>query len=412
MVECWLPYGKTEVHISVPLRNLLGTVEPGKPKTITNPQDVLIEALQNPIGSPRIDDLLGPGVQCLIAIDGTLQYSLARPVLSTIIDFFGKSGVNSEDIIIQIGNGNRKRTDPELIDVLKTIEKLKDVRLIEHSCYSGSIKKLGETSKGTKVEVSDALTDADFRLVIGEVLPDHISGFRGAHTTILPQLSSLKTIEQNRFLSFKDGSSLGVSQGNPVFEDIIEAASMIPIDVAINLVPESNKGLKGAYIGKLKESLYKAIESLNDSYKLKAEPNSDILVVSAGGRKFDFDLYNSVWALESVSSIAKKGSSIILIAECSGGLGASGLDKLAQVDNLGELRRRYMLGAKAVHLIKSIARRNEIILVSALPDYLAKPLGFTVERTANDALESVVSRRRRKKTLVITHGCSTIPFIS
>jgi len=28
LVECWLPYGRTEVHVSVPLRNLIGMVEP------------------------------------------------------------------------------------------------------------------------------------------------------------------------------------------------------------------------------------------------------------------------------------------------------------------------------------------------------------------------------------------------
>jgi nickel-dependent lactate racemase len=411
MVECWLPYGKTEVHISVSLRNLLGTVEPEKPRVMTNPRNVFLEALQDPIGSPRIDELLSSEMKCLIAVDGTLQHSIARPIFSTLVEFLCNSGVNSEDITIQIGNGIRERADPELIEVIKTIKELKDVKLTEHSCYSGSIKELGKTTLATNVEISDALTEADFLVVIGEVLPDHISGFKGAHTTLLPQLSSLKTIEQNRFLSFKDDSSFGISQGNPVFEDIMEAVSMIPIDVAINVVPEPHKGLRGAYVGELKESLHKAIESLSDSYRLKAESNSDIIVVSAGGRKFDFDLYNSVWALQSAASIAKDGSSIILLAECSGGLGAPGLDQLAQVGNLGELKRRYMLGAKAVHLIKSIARKNEIVLVSALPNYLAEPLGFTVERTANDALESIVSKRRRKKTLVVTHGCSTVPFV-
>jgi hypothetical protein len=69
-----------------------------------------------------------------------------------------------------------------------------------------------------------------------------------------------------------------------------------------------------------------------------------------------------------------------------------------------------MLGAKAVYLIKSTLRSNEVVLVSALPNYLAEPLGFGVERTANDALEAVSSRRRGRKTLVVTHGCSTIPY--
>ena len=92
-----------------------------------------------------------------------------------------------------------------------------------------------------------------------------------------------------------------------------------------------------------------------------------------------------------VSSIAKKGATIILLAECADELGAEGLETLAQVDTLSELRRRYMLGARAVHLIKSVLRRNEVILVSALPGYLAEPLGLSVERTASDAFEKVTA---------------------
>ena len=148
-----------------------------------------------------------------------------------------------------------------------------------------------------------------------------------------------------------------------------------------------------------------------DSYKVKAEENADIIVVSAGGSRFDFDLYNSICALRSVTSLAKRGATIILLSECTEGLGAEGLETLAQVDTVNELRRRYMLGARAVYLIKSTLRRNDVILVSALPNYLAEPLGFSVVRTANDAIEQAMKNRRGRSTQVVTHGCSTVPYV-
>jgi len=118
-----------------------------------------------------------------------------------------------------------------------------------------------------------------------------------------------------------------------------------------------------------------------------------------------------VWALRGVSPIVKRGATIILLAECADGMGAEGLETLAQVDTLSELRRRYMLGARAVHVIKTALRGNEVVLVSALPGYLAEPLGLSVERTASDALERVTQRRRGRRTLVVTHGCSTVPVV-
>ncbi len=68
-----------------------------------------------------------------------------------------------------------------------------------------------------------------------------------------------------------------------------------------------------------------------------------------------------------------------------------------------------MLGARAVYEVKSALRgNNEVILVSALPGYLAEPLGFTVERTANAAFQRVMERRRNRRTLIVTHGASSV----
>jgi nickel-dependent lactate racemase len=164
--------------------------------------------------------------------------------------------------------------------------------------------------------------------------------------------------------------------------------------------------------GNLEKAWTKAATELGVSYKVKAEANADVIIVGAGGSRFDFDLYNSVWALNSVSTLAKRGATIILLAECTEGLGAEGLSTLSQVDTVSELRRRYMLGARAVYIIKSLQRRNEVVLVSALPTYLSEPLGFTVGRTANDALRRVFEGRRGKRTLVVTHGSSTVPFVA
>jgi nickel-dependent lactate racemase len=192
--------------------------------------------------------------------------------------------------------------------------------------------------------------------------------------------------------------------------DTMEAARMAKVDLAMNLVTNGKGELLKACSGDIDKAWEGAVKEIGDSYRVKAEANADIIVVSAGGSRFDFDLYNSVWALNGVSPIAKKGATIVLLAECPEGLGADGLSALSQVDTLSELRRRFMLGARAVHLIKTTLRRNEVILVSALPGYIAEPLGVTVDRTANEALKRLEGRRS-KRTLVVTHGCSTIPFI-
>jgi nickel-dependent lactate racemase len=142
------------------------------------------------------------------------------------------------------------------------------------------------------------------------------------------------------------------------------------------------------------------------------DSNADVVIVSAGGSKYDFNLYNAIWALGNASEVGHRGTSYILLAECRDGLGAEGFMSLAQVESLAELRRRYMLGARAVYLLKQLTRRNEVHVVTALPSYLLDSLGVKVYRTANSALNNIYDRRRGKKTTVITHGCSTIPHVA
>ncbi len=412
MVECWLPYGKTEVYVSVPLRSLLGTVEPNEGQPSLNPRETILESIRDPIGQRKLSNIVEPGTRVALAIDGTITPLLAASAVSSVVESLLQNGASTENVSIIIGNGLRGRSNPDMVKALQELEGMQSLRLVEHSRDAENLKSIGTTSRGTEVEISSQFAGADVRIAVGEVLVDHFTGLRGAYSAIVPAISGRATIEHNRSLSFKGDEAPGVIEGNPIYADGMEAALMAGVDLAVNLVTNGRGELIVACSGSLKETWERAVTDLGDSYKVRAEANADVIIVSSGGSRFDFDLYNSVWALNGLSSITKKGATIILLAECSEGLGAEGLSTLSQVDTLSELRRRYMLGAKAVYLIKSILRRNEVVLVSALPGYIAEPMGFTVERTANEALRKVFERRRGKHTLVVTHGCSTVPYLS
>jgi len=409
MVECWLPYGRTEAHVSVPLRDLLEVVGPEARRATSDPVEAIRGSLRSPLGAKPLHEKVERGASAAIAIDGTVYPHLAAASASIIVRELGSAGMSMEDIVIVVGNGCRERSEPQLLEAFEGDEGLGGVEVVEHSGGSADLAELGETSRGTRVEVDGRFAGADAHIVVGEVVLDAHAGFRGAPTTILPALSGMATIEMNRSRAFDRGVAPGEVGENPVLEDILEAARMAEVDLALNLVVDPHGGLSGAYSGSVEGAWRQAVSELGDSFRVEAEANADIIVISAGGSKFDFDLYHGVWALRGAAEVAKRKASIILLAECSEGLGADGLSKLAHVDLLGELRRRYMLGGEAVHLIKSTLRTNEVFLVSALPSILAEPLGLKVYGTVNDALREAVGGRRGRRTLVLTHGCSTLP---
>jgi nickel-dependent lactate racemase len=407
LVECWLPYGKTEVHLSINLKDLIGVAEPPERQHAQDPRSAVLQSLENPIGGKRLGEVAKPGDSAAIAIDGTMSPDLVRTVVPAIIEHLGATGIPTENVAILVGNGDRERGSQGLLDALQGEFAEKGIEFVNHSRATKDLADVGATAGKTRVEVNTHFTSARVRIAVGEVLPDAYTGFRGAHSAILPGLSSRVAIEMSRNRAFEDVAP-GVIDGNPVLNDAFEAARLVGVDMAVNVVATPKGRLVKAYSGELEASWRQAVSEFGDSFKVKVEPNADAIVVSAGGERFDFDLYHAVWALRGIAPIAKKGAPVILLAECSEGLGADGLAKLAHIDMLGELKRRYMLGADAVHLIRSTLRTNEVVLVSALPGRLTEPLGLSAAKTANEALGTATEHRRGRSTLVVTHGCSTI----
>ena len=130
MVEVWLPYGKTEVHISVPLRNLLGTVEPDKGQPSANPFETITESLRNPIESKTIGELVKPRAKVAIAIDGTLSPGLAAYAASSVVWTLNQSGTPSENITLVVGNGRREHGYRELISFLQGSNIMRDLDIV------------------------------------------------------------------------------------------------------------------------------------------------------------------------------------------------------------------------------------------------------------------------------------------
>ena len=88
MVEVWLPYGKTEVHVSVPLRYLSGTIEPVTLELPENPFEVITNSIENPIDSDGLLSSLSNRSKISIALDGSLLPFTATVAASSIVWFF------------------------------------------------------------------------------------------------------------------------------------------------------------------------------------------------------------------------------------------------------------------------------------------------------------------------------------
>ncbi len=408
MVECWLPYGNTEVYVTVDIKDLLSTAEPVKQEPQLPAREILNKALSEPRGK-RLEELVGPDCTVAIAVEGTTAPVNAVAALTLLVNQLVTLIVPRDKITVIVANGVRERSGKEIAKALREATDLKGVNIVEHTRSTGSLATLGETRQKTPVTVNKTYIDAKIKIAVGEVEVDGYTGFTGAHTAVIPGLASPATVEAHRKLVLKGDVKPGVVEANQVKEDALEAVKLAGCDFAVQLVTNMHGRLLSAFAGTLEETWGQAIYALGASYQVNAGVGADIVVVSAGGSKHDHSLYSASWALQWPTRVVKKGGAMILLAECTEGLGTETFSSLARVEQQAEIERRYALGAEALQVIKAATAKCQVYLVSSLPRYMVEPIGIAVARTANDAYEKCIDGRRGRQTLVVPYGCSTAP---
>jgi nickel-dependent lactate racemase len=407
MVDCWLPYGETEIYVSVDANHLLGFADPNNISPEKPEHQIIEEALLEPSGGRTLDSYIDSNCTVAIALEGTTPPRIATIVLSTLVKQIIEQLVPKDKITIIVANDIKHNSNPNLIKALKSENALFGVRLHEHTRNSKNLVEVGSTNQGTTVLLNDNYQKASLKIAVGLTRVDHYTGFTGAYSAVVPGISGYDTVLSNRKHFFQDKSAPGLVELNPIKEDVIEAVKLGGIDFAVNLVPNYQKQLLSVCVGELEESWSKSINRLGSDYEIEVTESADIAIVSAGGLEFDRSFYSAIWAIDIASKIVKRNGSIILLAECSDGLGADAFTSLARIEQLSEFKRRYDLGAETLLMMKKVLKNNRVFLVSALPGYLVEPLGIEVARTANEAYNMVVGSRRGRKTTIIPYGCST-----
>ena len=418
MVDVWLPYGKSDVCVRIPARNLLGSIEP---KHVAEAEDVTAEierALREPIGSKRLSEIAQPQHKVAIVIDDFTRSTPSRAMLPPVLIELNAAGVKDEDITIIFGCGTHRAVKPEEAKQLVGEEVLKRVMTISHDCKAEDLVSVGKTKHGNKVRINRVFAEADVKVLVGDVGFHYYAGYGGGRKSVMPAISCKETISHNHAMLLEAKARTGVLEGNPVHEDMTEAARLAKVDFILNVVTNSKGEIVKAFAGDLEQAFLEATRLVDELCRVSVDRRADIVVVSPGGYPADINLYQAYKAVDNALEAVKRSGIIILVAECAEGHGnqvfydwMTRLDDLKKVER--EVKRHFELGGhKAYYLLKAL-KSHQIILVSSLPDYYANDVfKLKTARAVNDALrEALKTHGSQARVWVIPQGNSTLPEI-
>jgi len=107
-----LPYGHTALSLDLPDAEYCRLL-PRRPPVLAATPDVASAALENPIGAPRLADVMRPGERIAIVISDVTRPCPTADLLPPLLAELARAGVGDEDILIVSGLGSHRAQSDE-----------------------------------------------------------------------------------------------------------------------------------------------------------------------------------------------------------------------------------------------------------------------------------------------------------
>lgn len=376
------------------------------------------KAIENPIGSKRLEDF--EGIQSVaIAIADLTRPVPHKTILPPIIEKLEKNGVKPDNITLIVGTGLHRVSTEDEWEQLVGKEVLNKVNIISHNAEDSDLQvNLGVTSKGTPVEINKHYAEADLKIVVGMIDPHQFEGFTGGAKGLAIGLGSERLITANHSMLTDENSILGQVEGNPAREDLDEVGKIAGIDFIVNVVLNDHKEIVKAVAGDFIKAHREGVRIAREIVEVPVSGEMDIVITSPGGFPKDLNVYQAQKALAHASLVVKKGGVIILTAECREGVGEEKfLKTMAESATPQELmdkfrKREFEMGVhKAFLWCRSLAKAHTILVSDYIDGKTSKILMVQKCRTLEEAFTEACKKIRTDspKVAVMPKASSTIP---
>ena len=298
MVDAWLPYGKSQVCVRIPTRNFLGSIEPKEKPSVSNPRAEIERALKEPLGPKKLDEIAKPESRVAIVVDDATRTAPSDVMLPPLLDELNSRGVKDENMVIIFACGIHRPVKPEEAVRLLGESICSRVRTVGHDCKAQDLVHVGTTRKhGTKVFLNRLFTEADVRILTGDIGLHYFAGYGGGRKSVLPGISGEETVKHNHALLLDPNARTGMLAENPVHQDMVEAAAMAKVDFVLNVVMNNKREIVRAFAGDMEQVFSEGVKLVDEMCRVQVNRRAEIVVVSPGGDPADVNLFQAYRAL-------------------------------------------------------------------------------------------------------------------
>lgn len=420
MKEITVPYGKGFQSAYFPEKIDIEFIDLQGSDEIYEEEKLLMDAMDNPIGSPRLEEMISIDDKVLIVVNDHTRPGPSKLIVGEIVKRLSKLGLKTNQIRFIIATGShRASTQEELINILGN-EVVNNYEVINHQCKDdNNLVYLGESLYDVPIYVNRALSECTFCIVTGLIAPHHSAGYSGGRKSIVPGLAGFKTLKIHHSLPIRPYEpAMGFIYGNPFHEVALDVAKRTNTKFMVNAVQNPHKQNIAFVAGDLIEAHRKGVDICKEVSEVSIEEKADVVIVSPGGYPRDRNLYQAQKALSVAEKIGNPDCTFILVAESRDGLGEGVLKEwLSEANNPQEVIERfksegYDVGSNKAFMYARAMLKGKVIVVS---EYLSKEeleeMMLDWAPTLQSAVDMALKRKEPNKALILPNAVNIIPKI-
>ncbi len=316
-----LAYGRhgLDLQLPEPVDVIAAPDQPGLP----DEAEALRQALRQPIASAPLSARVRPGDRVVIAHSDITRATPNDRILPVLLAELEAAGVRRADITLLNALGTHRPQTPAELRAMLGAAVVENYRCLQHDAYDdANLVALGRTRFGHLVRVNRHFMEADVRLLTGFIEPHFFAGFSGGPKGVLPALAGAESVLTNHGADMiaHPRATWGVIEGNPIWEEMREAALMTRPTFLLNVTLNARRAITGVFAGEMLAAHAAGCAFVRERAMVPVAAPYDVVITSNSGYPLDQNLYQAVKGMSAANRIVRDGGTIIMAAACEDGL--------------------------------------------------------------------------------------------
>ena len=319
-----IPYGREQLSLEIEPEQLKAVLEPESkaPEVKRTEQDIVRQALAEPIASPQLSEIASKAHRVLLITSDHTRPMPSKITLPILLDEIRSQNPDVQ-VKILVATGFHRLTKPDEL-IARFGQKLcdKEEIIVHDSRDKKHLVFKGKLPSGGELWLNDLVDWADLIAAEGFIEPHFFAGFSGGRKSILPGIAGTATVLANHCAAFiaSENARTGNLQDNPIHKDMLFAAEKVGLAFILNVALDANKKIIRAFAGHPDKAHRLGCQFVSRRAIVRRQL-ADIVITSNGGYPLDQNIYQAVKGMTSAETCVREGGVIIMVAACEDGHG-------------------------------------------------------------------------------------------